>query len=218
MKSNKQRRHEIKQRRWARMEAQREAALRPAMPHGALAADVQRLELIHGAPFWLPGYYVDISYRCCDCGAACVWTAQDQKWWYEQVQGSLYASASRCKDCRARHRAWRQSHCDAAEMAALRALWRARPDASARARVHAALQSKAPDLRSLAAQALGWWWVQFGDKPAHAQLEALSLERSWAPRIDRILRRQVELRPGVHRVCRVVAYPRVTMGAALSGH
>ncbi|WP_182345208.1 MULTISPECIES: zinc-ribbon domain containing protein [Comamonas] len=218
MKSNKQRRHEIKQRRWARMEAQREAALRPAMPHGALAADVQRLELIHGAPFWLPGYYVDISYRCCDCGAACVWTAQDQKWWYEQVQGSLYASASRCKDCRARHRAWRQSHCDAAEMAALRALWRARPDASARARVYAALQSKAPDLRSLAAQALAWWWVQFGDKPAHAQLEALSLERSWAPRIDRILRRQVELRPGVHRVCRVVAYPRVTMGAALSGH
>lgn len=218
MKSNKQRRHEIKQRRWARMEAQREAALRPAMPLGALAADVQRLELIHGAPFWLPGYYVDISYRCCDCGAACVWTAQDQKWWYEQVQGSLYASASRCKDCRARHRAWRQSHCDAAEMAALRALWRARPDASARARVHAALQSKALDLRSLAAQALAWWWVQFGDKPAHAQLEALSLERSWAPRIDRILRRQVELRPGVHRVCRAAAYPRVTMGAALSGH
>lgn len=213
MKSNKQRRNEIKQRRWARMEVQREAALRPAVPHGALAADVQRLALIHGQPFWHPGYYVDASYRCCDCGAACVWTAQDQKWWCEEVQGSLYASASRCKDCRTRHRAWRQSHCDADEMAALRALWRARPDASARARVDVALQAKAPDLRSLAAQALAWWWVQFGDKPAHAQLGALSLERAWAPRIDRILRRELELRPGVHRVCRVVSYPRVTMGA-----
>ncbi|MEJ5031588.1 zinc-ribbon domain containing protein [Comamonas sp. MYb69] len=218
MKSNKQRKTEIKQRRWARMEQQRKAALLPAMPHAALAADTQLLALIHGQSVCHVSYYMDISYRCCDCGAACVWTAQDQKWWYEQVQGNLYASASRCKDCRTRHRAWRQSHCDAAEMAALRALWRARPDASARARVHAALQAKAPDLRSLAAQALAWWWVQFGDKPAHAQLEALSLERSWAPRIDRILRRQVELRPGVHRVCRVVSYPRVTMGAALSGH
>lgn len=216
MKSNKQRRNEIKQRRWARMEVQREAALRPAVPHGALAADVQRLALIHGQPFWHPGYYVDASYRCCDCGAACVWTAQDQKWWCEEVQGSLYASASRCKDCRTRHRAWRQSHCDAGEMAALRALWRARPDASARARVNAALLAKAPDLRSLAAQALAWWWVQFGDKPAHAQLEALSLERAWEPRIDRILRRELELRPGVHRVCRVVTYPRVAIGAELA--
>lgn len=218
MKSNKQRRAEIKQRRWARMERQRKAALLPAMPHAALAADTQLLALIHGPSFCHVGYYVDISYSCCDCGAACVWTAQDQKWWCEQLQGNLYAGASRCKDCRARHRAWRQSHCDAAEMAALRALWRARPDAAARARVNAALQAKAPDLRCLAAQALAWWWVQFGDQPAHAQLEALSLERSWAPRIDRILRRELELRPGVHRVCRVVSYPRVTMGAALPGH
>ncbi|QMV72896.1 zinc-ribbon domain containing protein [Comamonas piscis] len=218
MKSNKQRKTEIKQRRWARMERQREVALLPAMPHGALAADTQLLALIHGQSFCHVGYYVDISYHCCDCGATCVWTAQDQKWWCEQVQGNLYAGASRCKDCRARHRAWRQSHCDAAEMAALRALWRARPDASARARVNTALQAKAPDLRCLAAQALAWWWVQFGDQPAHAQLEALSLERSWAPRIDRILRRELELRPGVHRVCRVVSYPRATMGAALPGH
>ena len=216
MKSNKQRKTEIKQRRWTRMEQQRKAALLPAMPHAALAADTQLLALIHGQSFCHVGYYVDISYSCCDCGAACVWTAQDQKWWCEQVQGSLYASASRCKDCRARHRAWRQSHCDAAEMAALRALWRARPDASARARVDVALQAKAPDLRSLAAQALAWWWVQFGDKPAHAQLGALSLERAWAPRIDRILQRQVELRPGVHRVYRVVTYPRVAIGAELA--
>lgn len=203
MKSNKQRKSEIQLRRWKRMEAQREVASCVRMPAGVLAADMGRLALIHGPHFWHPGYYKDCAYRCRDCGANGVWSARDQKWWYEQVQGSLDSRASRCQSCRARYRNWRQSHCNASEMAALRELWRDRPDRAARDRVEQGLVAKDPALRSLAAQALAWWWYQFDDEASQERLEDMELEKSWAPRIHRILKGELELRPGVQRVCRV---------------
>lgn len=203
MKSNKQRKSEIKQRRWKRMEAQREVAQPKSMPAGVLAADMECLALVHGPYFWHKGYYEDCAYRCRDCGAYGVWSARDQKWWYEQAQGCLDSRASRCKSCRTEYRAWRQSHCHAPEMEILRKLWRDRPDCAARDRVEQGLVAKDPALRSLAAQALAWWWYQFDDEASHERLEDVELEKSWAPRIHRILKGELELRPGVQRVCRV---------------
>ncbi|MCA9203194.1 MAG: zinc-ribbon domain containing protein [Planctomycetales bacterium] len=37
---------------------------------------------------------------CVDCGKSQVWSAQQQKWYYEVAKGSLYATAIRCRECR----------------------------------------------------------------------------------------------------------------------
>ena len=205
MKSNKQRKSEIKHRRWKRMEQQREAVKPPPIPPGAVVVDAELLATLNNGVVWgHSGYYEDAAYRCCDCGVACVWTAHDQKWWYEEAQGSVHASATRCAVCRTKHREWRLSHCNAVEMDALRTLWRSRPDQAARARVTSGLTSNDPALRCLAAQALAWWWVQYDDRASQRQLENVNLETSWAPRIRRILKGEIELHPSVCRVHRTI--------------
>lgn len=46
--------------------------------------------------------YIDLAFRCRDCGKEEVWTAEQQKWYYEEAKGSLYAIAVRCRNCRNR--------------------------------------------------------------------------------------------------------------------
>ena len=55
-----------------------------------------------------PDYYYDIEFECKDCGKVEVWTAAQQKWWYEEAGGYFFATAVRCRDCRARERARKQ--------------------------------------------------------------------------------------------------------------
>jgi len=50
------------------------------------------------------GYYVDVPFPCQDCGVPQVWTAAQQKWWYEVAKGSVWTIASRCRPCRRRLR------------------------------------------------------------------------------------------------------------------
>ena len=45
-------------------------------------------------------YYTDIEFTCRDCGSKEVWSAQQQKWYYEVAKGSLYGTAIRCRECR----------------------------------------------------------------------------------------------------------------------
>jgi hypothetical protein len=49
-------------------------------------------------------YYQDQPFVCVDCGKAEVWTARQQKWWYEVAKGSIYSTAKRCRACRKRRR------------------------------------------------------------------------------------------------------------------
>lgn len=46
------------------------------------------------------GYYLDVPFTCASCGAEEVWTASQQKWWYEEMKGSLYSWAKFCRPCR----------------------------------------------------------------------------------------------------------------------
>lgn len=46
------------------------------------------------------GYYEDLPFTCRDCGKEEVWTATQQKWWYEIAKGDVFTSASRCRACR----------------------------------------------------------------------------------------------------------------------
>ena len=45
-------------------------------------------------------YYRDLPFTCTDCGAKAVWTADEQRYWYEVLRGSPYSTAARCSSCR----------------------------------------------------------------------------------------------------------------------
>lgn len=55
-----------------------------------------------------PEYYYDMEFSCIDCGAHQVWTAHQQKWWYEEAGGYFFATAVRCRPCRHQERARKQ--------------------------------------------------------------------------------------------------------------
>jgi hypothetical protein len=45
-------------------------------------------------------FYRDIHFTCEDCGRKSIWSAQDQRHWYEVLHGSPYSEARRCSECR----------------------------------------------------------------------------------------------------------------------
>jgi len=57
----------------------------------------------YGSPrFVQRGYYEDQPFTCTGCGAEQVWTAWQQKWWYEVAKGFIYSTARYCRVCRRR--------------------------------------------------------------------------------------------------------------------
>jgi hypothetical protein len=113
MKSGKQRRVEISARRKKR--ALKRSAIAKAVelrntPYRMVPVNEELLapNNSYGAPaFVRRGYYVDIPFRCADCGKEEVWTGSQQKWWYEIAKGFVYSSAVRCRACRRKERARR---------------------------------------------------------------------------------------------------------------
>jgi len=110
MKSNKQRRQEIKAHR-LRRNAQKARALnaRPVdRPVGAepVTPALLRPTTSYGIPdFVQRGYYQDRPFRCKGCGVEEIWTAAQQRWWYEEAQGDVWTVAVRCRACRQAERA-----------------------------------------------------------------------------------------------------------------
>ncbi len=98
MKSNKQRRLEIKAQRLKKAKQQLDTTTAKALPQGAILADFEALK--HNNTYFCPTYYVDVPYTCRDCGAAEIWTAKQQKWWYEVAKGNINSQAVRCDGCR----------------------------------------------------------------------------------------------------------------------
>ena len=49
-------------------------------------------------------FFEDVEFTCRDCGDRHVWTAADQKWWFEVAGGSPYSTAVRCVTCRTARR------------------------------------------------------------------------------------------------------------------
>ena len=111
MKSGKQRRTEIKDKR-ARQKSRHAASKQPQeekkIPPGALTVHVALLapNNSYSIPdFVSRGYYVDQPFRCVDCGKEEVWTAAQQRWWYEVARGDVFTRALRCRNCRRKERA-----------------------------------------------------------------------------------------------------------------
>lgn len=105
MKSPKQRRREIKAARRWRAERAELAAREPAGAPASARVPVRREALApynsYGEPLFVSrGHYEDRPFRCRDCGKEQVWTAAQQQWWYETLQGYVYSCAIRCRACR----------------------------------------------------------------------------------------------------------------------
>lgn len=102
MKSGKQRRLEIKEKR--RNKAKKNARLdvysdTTTMPKHAIKAD--HLQLVHNNTYGLlPLFYMDREFICKDCGSHEIWTAKQQKWWYEMAKGHIDSTAVHCRRCR----------------------------------------------------------------------------------------------------------------------
>ncbi|CDH45849.1 zinc-ribbon domain containing protein [Candidatus Contendibacter odensensis] len=110
MKSNKQRRQEIKAQRLRRIVKKTRAVnARPVdRPIGTVAVTplLLRRNNSYGIPdFVQRGCYQDRPFRCKDCGVEEIWTAAQQRWWYEVAQGDVWTVAVRCRACRQRERA-----------------------------------------------------------------------------------------------------------------
>jgi Probable zinc-ribbon domain len=82
-------------------------------PQGTVAVDAARLSYWgYGGPpeFVETGFYEDRPFTCRDCGAPQVWTALQQKWWYEVAGGDPWSKAVRCRPCRRVHRVEAAAH------------------------------------------------------------------------------------------------------------
>ena len=69
------------------------------LPPGAVAADTTQQVPVNPYGSKKP-FYVDIPFKCEGCGRDEVWTADQQKWYFEEAKGTLYATAKRCRNCR----------------------------------------------------------------------------------------------------------------------
>jgi hypothetical protein len=99
MKSNKQRREELKRKKHERA-TRREH-------HGSIPVDALKLapDGSYDTPSFVQrGSYVDMPFQCVECGRSEVWTATQQKWWYEVAKGSVWTTARRCRNCRRKER------------------------------------------------------------------------------------------------------------------
>lgn len=181
-KSGKQRREEIRRKRVERAERLQQDARRPdarwaprgdgASEAGIEPADRELLARLNNTYAPLPERYIDTVFECRDCGEEQVWTAKQQKWWYEVAQGAIDSRAVRCLPCRRTRRdAQRAPGADRLRetCARIRALGERAPDTAAHDAIDAALADKWWGVRTVAIGVLGRW----GDAQAVARLKAL---------------------------------------------
>jgi Probable zinc-ribbon domain len=125
MKSGKQRRVELK----AQKQARRDKCNSQKQIERAAAKDAEKLAEAQWAAaqggaivdptalapnnsydvpdFVTRRYYLDKPFICEGCGRQEVWTAVQQKWWYEEAKGSVFATAKFCRPCRRQEQARR---------------------------------------------------------------------------------------------------------------
>lgn len=108
MKSGKQRRAEIKERRRKKAAPYKDLDRfdLSCKPLTAIMANVEELQHNPRAAYTsMPLFYLDMPFICKDCGSPELWTAKQQKWWYEIAKGSIDSVAVRCRSCRKKEQA-----------------------------------------------------------------------------------------------------------------
>jgi hypothetical protein len=101
-------------------------AFQPPLPAGAVRGDVARQTFCyHHVPKY---FYVDENRDCVQCGRPFVFTAQEQKYWYESRQFHFHSVPVRCTGCRRQRRTVRAL---AAQVGLARGAVEASPDDAA---------------------------------------------------------------------------------------
>jgi hypothetical protein len=107
MKSNKQKRLELQAKRQRR---EKKAVTivkqtRSPAPYNIVPVNPTALRPYnsYGAPLFVTrGFYGDQPFLCKECGKEEIWTATQQKWWYEVAKGEVWSGAIHCRACRRR--------------------------------------------------------------------------------------------------------------------
>lgn len=95
--------------RLARLQARAQRDMLDARANG-IAVDVSALAPCgsYSEPDFVErGFYIDTPFTCQGCGKSEVWSAAQQKWWYEVAKGDRLSTAKRCRPCRRQERARR---------------------------------------------------------------------------------------------------------------
>ena len=76
---------------------------RPKLPPNAIRGDVSKQDFCtaHYTPKY---FYLDESKQCQDCGCDFIFSAQEQKFWYEERKFNFNSSPVHCLDCRKKRR------------------------------------------------------------------------------------------------------------------
>lgn len=72
---------------------------KPKIPKGALLGDVSKQEFCthcHKPKF----YYIDMPFKCVACGKETVFSAYEQKHWFEVLHFNFHSFPIECKECR----------------------------------------------------------------------------------------------------------------------
>jgi len=72
---------------------------KPPMPKGAVRGDPTRQHYCHDYPKY---FYIDEQKTCVQCRQPFVFSAKEQKFWYETLQFNFGSTAIRCRNCRKR--------------------------------------------------------------------------------------------------------------------
>jgi hypothetical protein len=82
---------------------ERDPAFMPPLPAGAVRGDVSEQDYcpVHHVPKY---FYIDEQRTCVQCGRHFVFSAEEQKFWYETLKFNFGSDAIRCIDCRRRKR------------------------------------------------------------------------------------------------------------------
>jgi hypothetical protein len=78
----------------------------PPLPPGAVRGDIRKqhyCQMCHDPRY----FYVDVGRTCAQCGLAFVFSAAEQKHWYETLKFHFLAKATRCLACRRKRRSQR---------------------------------------------------------------------------------------------------------------
>lgn len=76
---------------------------KPELPSGAVRGDVHKQDFC-GWCHIPKYYYVDEQKQCIQCGEGFVFSAHEQKYWYETLKYNSLSTAIRCKKCRKQKR------------------------------------------------------------------------------------------------------------------
>jgi len=102
------RRKTVAAKRLAKLAAEGRVAYGEVIPKGAIAADLS--QQAPNNTYSPKTFYIDQPFQCVDCGKEEVWTATQQKWYYEVAKGPIHARAIRCRTCRQRQRQAKEKH------------------------------------------------------------------------------------------------------------